>query len=237
MTAIRTHLAHLAVLLVFLLATPLAALADGERVYLPAGSIDAEVVIGPPPPIGSTAFEQEMQIVLWLQRTRTPEQVAFVEEPLDLPRFVPILGASLLQVDGLELQESLDAIIDEVRDEYDTVKAVYDLPRPFQVDDRVHPVGDARPVASYPSGHAIRAVIYARMLSEIFPEHRDALTDFALQIGYGRVIAGVHYPSDVIAGQKLANAMADVIVEQDAFKAAILRITGKAPPSRVTTDD
>jgi len=219
-------------LVALVLLLPVAASAAEPHVYLPAGSIDAEALIGPPPETGSAAYEQDMAIVLWLQKTRTPEQVAFVEAPLDLARFAPILGASLLQVDGLELGETLEAVIEETRDEYDAIKAVYDRKRPFQVNDQIHPVGDARPVASYPSGHAIRAVVYARVLAEIFPEHRDALMDLALQIGYGRAIAGVHFPSDIVAGQKLANAMADAIVAQEAFKEAVARITGEDPASR-----
>ena len=41
------------------------------------------------------------------------------------------------------------------------------------------------------------------------------------------MIAGVHYPMDVLAGQKLGNAYADVIVKQPAFKQAVQRIRGK----------
>ena len=106
-------------------------------------------------------------------------------------------------------------------------KGKYDLPRPFVVNDAVHPVTDPRPVASYPSGHAIRAIVYARLLAEIFPDDKQALMDLARQIGYGRVTAGVHYPIDVSFGQKLGDAFADVVVQQPAFKEAIKRIRGE----------
>ena len=200
---------------------------SGSNTYLPKGSVDGVALIGPPAKIGSPGFETQMAIVLWLQRTRTPEQVQFVQESLNLARFAPIIGAELLKVDGIELRSTLAAIISEVRDDYDAVKATYDLPRPFKVSDRVKPATDARPVASYPSGHATRAMVYARILSEIFPDKKDALTELGLQIGYGRVIAGVHYPMDVLAGQKLGNAYADVIIKQQAFKDALARIQGE----------
>jgi len=48
--------------------------------------------------------------------------------------------------------------------------------------------------------------------------------DLAIRIGYGRVIAGVHYPDDIVSDQKLGQAYADVIVEQPAFKDAVKRI-------------
>jgi len=197
------------------------------RQYLPAGSVDIDAVVPPPPAVGSPAFKEQMTVVMWLQRSRTPEQVAFVRKTLNTERYAPLLGAALMEVDGIELKHVIDSVIDEVRSDYDALKDKYDLPRPFVVNDAVQPVTDPRPVASYPSGHAIRAIVYARLLSEIFPESKQALMDLARQIGYGRVTAGVHYPIDVIFGQKLGDAFADVIVEQPAFKEAIKRIRGE----------
>lgn len=220
------------VFLAFVVSWPAYAEDSVRPVYLPAGSVDAAALIGPPPALDSKAFNTQMAIVLWLQKTRTPSQVAFVETTLNTERFAPVLGASLFEVDGLELKLTIDDAIDQVRADYDALKAVYDLPRPFQVNDEVHPVGDARPVASYPSGHAIRAAVYARLLSAVFPKHEDALLDLSRRIAFGRVIAGVHYPVDVVAGRKLGHAYADVIVEQPAFKAAIERIRGTQPPTR-----
>jgi len=198
--------------------------------FLPEDAVDAETLLGPPPAAGSAAHDTQMAIVLWLQQTRTPEQIAFVQEDLDLARFAPLVAAELVAVDGRALKSMLDAVIDEVRTDYDKLKQVFDEPRPFQVDDAVHPVSDPRPVASYPSGHAIRATVYARLLAEVFPGHADALGALGRQIGYGRVIAGVHYPVDVTAGQKLGNAYADVIVTQPAFHEALQQIRA-APPA------
>ena len=223
----------LTVLLVLAVIRPIDAQDAQTPVYLPAGSVDAEALIGRPAERGSAAYREQMTVVLWLQRTRTPEQVAFVRRDLDLERFAPLLADALVAVDGIELKQTLDDVIDQVRTDYDAVKAVYDEPRPFQVNDDVHPATDARPVASYPSGHAIRAVVYARLLGEIFPDHKDALLELAMQVGYGRVIAGVHFPMDVLAGQKLGNAYADVIVAQQAFAEAVQRIRGEDQPSRV----
>lgn len=205
--------------------TSLVLAAAEAPLYLPPGSVDGVALIGPPAPRDSAAYAQQMAIVLWLQRTRTPEQVAFVSKELNVERFVPILGEELMAVDGAALKQTIDAAIDEVRDDYDAVKAAFDVARPFQANPDVKPVGqDVRPVASYPSGHAIRATVYSRLLAEVFPDKKDALIALAEQVGYGRVIAGVHYPEDIVSGQKLGNAYADVIVQQAAFKKAVERI-------------
>lgn len=211
-------------ILIFTLLTPLYAQDSKTPKYLPEGRVDGANLIGPPPAVGSPEFETQMAIVMWLQKTRTPEQVEFVKTELNLNRYAPILGDELFDVDGLALRQMLAEIITEVKDEYDEIKAHYDLPRPFVVNDKVKPPMGARPVASYPSGHATRAVVYARILGEIFPDKKEELMELGMQIGYGRAIAGVHYPMDVVAGQKLGNAYADVIVETPAFKEALSKI-------------
>ena len=217
----------LLILIFFAIAGPTQAQNSESPIYLPTGSVNGAELIGPPPAMDSEAFRSQMSIVLWLQLTRTPEQVEFVQTPLNLKRFAPILNDSLIEVDDIELKKTLDAVIAEVRADYDAIKARYNLPRPIKVNDNVRPVTNVRGVAAYPSGTAVRATVYARLLSEIFPEHKDELTELGRQIGYGRVIAGVHYPIDVTAGQKLGNAYADVILKQKAFNDAVARIRGK----------
>ncbi|MCR9213623.1 MAG: phosphatase PAP2 family protein [Proteobacteria bacterium] len=194
--------------------------------FLPDGAVVAEALIPTPPTVGSPAFDAEMAAVLELQEMRSEEEVAFVSQPLDFDRFVPILEAELNSVDAEALKQTLDTAIDRVRLNYDAVKAQYNFPRPHQVSDQVQPVGEARPVASYPSGHTIRATVYARLLSEVFPEREPELRDFSNQIGYGRVVAGQHYPIDVNSGQVLGHAYADVIIQQPAFQSAITQIRG-----------
>ncbi|WP_368466090.1 phosphatase PAP2 family protein [Hoeflea sp. TYP-13] len=222
------RIAYPTVIILIIIAYSVEAFADqqGQRRYLPEGAVDAQTLIGPPPERGSAEHKTQMDIVLWLQETRTPQQVAFAEKTLNLERFAPIISTSLVGVDGKALKETLDGVISEVRMDYDALKGVYDEPRPFQIDDRVRPVGDARPVAAYPSGHSIRATVYGTLLSGIFPEHEADLMELANQVGYGRVIAGAHYPVDVTAGQKLGAAYADIVARQPAYIEAVKLITG-----------
>lgn len=189
--------------------------------FYPADSLDSVALIAPPAEPGSAEFDQEMFTVMWLQESRTPEQVEFVQKSVDLERFAPIVATGLLDVDTQALSETLDQIIDEVRDDYNLVKANYDIPRPFVINDAVEPVATAFPVTSYPSGHTIRAIVYTSVLSDIFPEHADALEALGREIGYGRVIGGVHYPMDVVSGQVLGNAYMDVIRDQPAYHVAL----------------
>ncbi len=199
-----------------------------EPKFLPQGSVDAVELIPAPPVLDSPEFRTQMEIVEWEQLTRTDADIAFAEQTLDVDRFWPIIGADLFTVDARGLKQVIDQSIDEVRADYDALKAVYDLPRPFQVNDAIDPVGDARPVASYPSGHSIRAVVYARLLADVFPQHEAALMDLAHQVGYGRVTAGAHYPVDVISGQILGHAYSDAILANPDFRDAVERLAPAA---------
>lgn len=97
-----------------ILALELAAPVQAQT-YLRAGSVDGQALLGPPPAADSSAHDTQMAIVLWLQRTRTPEQIAFVQKDLDLERFAPLLATELVAVDGIARNAMLDAVIDEVR--------------------------------------------------------------------------------------------------------------------------
>ena len=56
---------------------------------------------------------------------------------------------------------------------------------------------------SYPSGHAMDSYLTAILLAQMVPEKRSALFERAASNAQSRVIAGVHYPSD-LEGGKLA---------------------------------
>jgi undecaprenyl-diphosphatase len=81
-------------------------------------------------------------------------------------------------------------------------------PRPYQVHQAI--VLGERPLDhfSFPSGHTLHAVLFTIMLGTHFPLLLPVLVPFMVLVALSRMILGLHYPSDVIAGALLGSVLA-----------------------------
>jgi undecaprenyl-diphosphatase len=61
---------------------------------------------------------------------------------------------------------------------------------------------------SFPSGHTLHAVLFTVLAVEAIPALAGVLVPFASLVAASRVVLGLHYPSDVIAGGALGGALA-----------------------------
>lgn len=61
---------------------------------------------------------------------------------------------------------------------------------------------------SFPSGHTLHAVAFTLQASAHFPELAWLLVPFAALVAASRVVLGLHYPTDVLAGAALGALLA-----------------------------
>jgi undecaprenyl-diphosphatase len=61
---------------------------------------------------------------------------------------------------------------------------------------------------SFPSGHTLHAVAFTWQAVAIFPQLAWVLVPLASLIAVSRVVLGLHYPSDVLAGAAIGAALA-----------------------------
>ena len=80
------------------------------------------------------------------------------------------------------------------------VRLMYDRERPFQVIKNVHQVIVHESGSSFPSGHATFFFALAAAVSVYHPKTGIFFFVGAILMGIARVSAGIHWPSDILAG-------------------------------------
>ena len=206
--------------IVILIAIGLMAAIWHQPRFIQPGDVNFKTVLSPPPANDSPDATADIAQVLQLQQTRTPADIHRANSEADLSPFVDsqILGSwfnpeNLPQTAALLRQAMADdaTIVNQA-------KLFYARPRPFIADPHVKPSAPTENTFSYPSGHATHSMLIALIVSEIFPDHRDAFLTLAHQIGSDRALAGVHYPTDVKAGQALAAAIFNSMQKNPEFQ-------------------
>ena len=93
-------------------------------------------------------------------------------------------------------------------------KYTYWTIRPFQLDPEFRTLFPTPNHPSYPAAHSCYSMTSALVLAHLFPGDAAALTALGRESGDSRVWAGIHYPSDVAAGQQIAERVAGRAVER-----------------------
>jgi undecaprenyl-diphosphatase len=60
---------------------------------------------------------------------------------------------------------------------------------------------------SFPSGHTLHAVSFSALVIDSFPQLAWLCAPFAVLVAASRVVLGLHYPSDVVAGALIGAAL------------------------------
>ncbi len=202
---------------------------------LSAGYLDAFDAshLLPPPPNQINAAEQAADLAAVKINSAQPGAADLAairhEEELNFNTYSDITGVTLTaQADPLAMDFFIK-VEKETRQATSVVKKNWKRDRPYVTDTSIHPtVTEA--TLSYPSGHATRGVVYALVLAELFPEKRDALLAFGYNVGWHRVVAGVHYPTDVQGGRTLGLAIAQRMLANPEFQADLAKVKAELHP-------
>lgn len=183
-----------------------------------AGGSDEPMValLQPPPCEDCEETKAELDELETLERARTPEQAAHAASDAErsLPRF---LEGAHIAFDAAALQ-SCEGFFTKRRKEekavVDAAKFTFCRLRPFLTPgNTLHPVQEAMPddSYSYPSGHATYGATVGFLLAEMMPEKRAALYARIEDYARGRMVAGVHFRSDVEAGKLIGAAIVNAL--------------------------
>jgi acid phosphatase (class A) len=198
--------------------------------FLAPGSVDPKAVLPPPPAPGSPGAMADLETVLRVQATRTPNDISWARtiERDDVFLHAQVLGSWFNRENLPVTAAFLKEVSDDMYAVSRTAKELFPRPRPPRVDSTVLPCVNLPESGSYPSGHSMQAFVWATVLSEIFPDRETELMARAHQAAWGRVIGGVHFPSDTIGGRILAEAIVAELRKNPAYRAGIEKCRAEA---------
>ncbi len=200
--------------------------ADTELRYLPPDAIHPIDLLPPPPTVGSEEYKAEIKQILALQNLRSESQRQHfqVEEKLGLTAFAGVMPGFCTADRLPKLDKLLNGAINDAKYFGQIAKDHFQRKRPYWTDDRLQPLGARDEECSYPSGHAMRGILCATILAQLDPSRSDPLMERGREIGWDRVIGGVHYPSDIAAGRVLGQAVAQALLKNPDFLADLKEV-------------
>lgn len=221
------------------------AAAPEAKGYLSGALIQALADATPPPPVvgsstdladkaRSSQFRTLEDSDRWLLATAHAE----LRPPLALQHFDCALGVRLGSATAPNLNKLMQRLFDDSDAAAERVKA-----RGF----RARPVGDdaerrscqrvteaGRKSASYPSGSSTVATVYGEAFAALDPQRATEVRRIAHEMGLSRLVCGMHYPSDVAAGEILGKAVFEAASATPGFDADLAAARPELAAARAT---
>lgn len=186
--------------------------------FLNIDSLEITKVIPPPPEEGSVLAADDLTIQHYAMATATPEQVNYAMGIIEDSVFdySEVLGSYFKPEEFPVTEAFFKKVCNDITAANLAAKNSFQHARPLTW--RKMTPDDKDFGYSYPSGHTTRAFVWAELLSQLFPEFKDAIFKEAEKKAWSRVILGRHYPSDVCSGQLYAHYLVQQFLDNPEFQ-------------------
>jgi len=195
--------------------------AEDAKPYSNNKEINLLLLLPPPPERDSAQTKAELAEVLAVQASRTKEMearaIADAEE--EIWRFADAVNNPKFTAAALrKVAAFFDRVVETEGDVVDPAKDVWKRLRPHLYSNLVKPVVSRSSSGSYPSGHATVGTLMGIELANMLPEKRAQIMARAWEYGHNRLIAGIHYASDIEMGRIAGTVIAQTISTHPDFK-------------------
>jgi acid phosphatase (class A) len=169
---------------------------------------------------GSKEEQDEIQQVLKLQKNFNVNELELASREKYLRPEILILYSdrSLTRESYPNLYRLIDRTSATSKAVNDGFKDYWKVERPYVADKRINMLITPSYGPSYPSGHTTGSMVNAQILGLLIPQRSQDLQKLAKKIAARRVLVGMHYPHDIIAGEQLSRLVLGGLMQNKDFK-------------------
>jgi len=200
-----------------------------QAALLSPSEVDASHLLPPPPAAGSVEEKAEFDELRTIAARTPPELRAIATH--DAKDETPDIFNAAIGFDIASKPQTfklLQMVADEEDSDTKAAKAYFHRLRPYAVDaglkvcEPVKP-GKAKAANSYPSGHSSLAFSMGVVLASLMPEKSQAILTRSAEYAEHRLVCGVHFRSDIVAGQQFGTVLALRLMQNPVFLAQMER--------------
>jgi acid phosphatase (class A) len=200
--------------------------------------VPIEKVIPASPKLGSNLDLRDKRVIERTIRERTATMCEKARADAELSPFTAyasVLGTGFNAETYPKLANLLTRVGGDTWVAVRDAKAIWNRPRPAAANPALATCAPLPKDGSYPSGHALYSRVTGSILANLVPSKAKAIRARSHDYAYQRVIAGVHYPSDVEAGERGGDAVFAALMGDPRFKAALEEVRVEIAPIRANS--
>jgi acid phosphatase (class A) len=196
--------------------------ASAQAAILSPADIDATRLLPPPPAAGSMAAKAEIAELHAIAASSSAELLEKARH--DDGDEKPDLFDAALGFDVSALPATSKLLNDIAKEEDEAskpAKSYFHRDRPWIVDASIKtcvPVKPGPAATSYPSGHTTLGFSMGVVLASLMPEKSQIILARASEFAEHRLVCGMHFRSDIVAGQEFGTVVAVRLMQNPAFK-------------------
>ena len=185
--------------------------------------IDPARLLPPPPADGSPAAKAERAELDQIVAARTPDALAqaTADDEIENPTIYRAVIGEGFDLDKLPATSKMLAdVMREQRAAANRAKKFFQRARPWVAEPDLKTCGP-RGIdwhSSYPSGHATMGYSVGVILAAAIPEKAQAILTRANGYAENRLVCGMHFRRDIVAGEVLGTTVAVTLLHDQAFK-------------------